>query len=186
MFGLMAVIAAMDNSRSAIGYSVYAYAADMYGSGDEIKLIKVDGVAPSKAAFADRTYPLMGLNFAIYRVTEPDGSPARQLVNWMLSKEGQLAIAEAGYITIADTGYDYTEATLDRRRLEWTELFEGDWLDNSTMRLCYPDEPVDTPYYEGLETRWFQYDSTQNIFTVCLADSRQEYYLYIPGEYARF
>ena len=114
MSGLMDVIAVNDNSRAAIGYSVYAYAADMYGNGNEIKFIQVDGVAPSKAAFADGTYPLMGYNYAVFRADEPRDSYVRQLVAWMLSAEGQTAIAEAGYVTVVDVGYDYTEATLTK------------------------------------------------------------------------
>lgn len=114
MSGLMDVIAVNDNSRAAIGYSVYAYAADMYGNGNEIKFIKVDGVAPSKATFADGSYPLMGYNYAIYRSEDRQGTYVSQLVDWMLSDEGQRAIAEAGYVTVRDIGYDYTEKTMEK------------------------------------------------------------------------
>lgn len=114
MSGLMDVIAVNDNSRAAIGYSVYAYAADMYGNGDEIKFIQVDGVAPSKATFADGTYPLMGYNYAIYRAEDRQGTYVSQLVDWLLSPEGQTAIANAGYVTVTDIGYDYTEKTLEK------------------------------------------------------------------------
>ena len=114
MSGLMDVIAVNDNSRAAIGYSVYAYAADMYGNGNEIKFIRVDGVAPSKASFADGTYPLMGSNYAIFRADEPEDSPVRQMVAWMCSFEGQTAIAQAGYVTVMDVGFDYAEAVLTK------------------------------------------------------------------------
>lgn len=114
MFGLMEVIAVNDNSRAAIGYSVYAYAADMYGNGNEIKFIKVDGVAPSKQSFADGTYPLMGYNYAVFRADEPEEGRVRPFVDWILSDEGQQAIAEAGYVTVRDIGYQYTEAVLHR------------------------------------------------------------------------
>ena len=113
MFGLMEVIAVNDNSRAAIGYSVYAYAADMYGNGDEIKFIKVDGVAPSKHTFADGTYPLMGYNYAVFRSAEPADSFVRQLVDWILTPDGQHAVAEAGYVTVENIGYDYSEAIPD-------------------------------------------------------------------------
>lgn len=114
MSGLMDVIAVNDNSRAAIGYSVYAYAADMYGNGNEIKFIQVDGVAPGKQTFADGSYPLMGYNYAIFRSGEPEDSYVRQLVEWMLTAEGQTAIAEAGYVTVTDIGYDYAEETLEK------------------------------------------------------------------------
>lgn len=114
MSGLMDVIAVNDNSRAAIGYSVYAYAADMYGNGNEIKFIRVDGVAPSKQTFADGSYPLMGYNYAIYRAEDRQGTYVSQLVDWILSDAGQTAIADAGYVTVRDIGYDYTEKTIDK------------------------------------------------------------------------
>ncbi len=114
MEGLMDVVAINDNASGAIGYSVYAYAADMYGNGNEIKFIKVDGVAPSKKTFADKSYPLLGKNYAIFHADQPEDSPVRALVDWMTSYEGQLAIARAGYVTADDIGFDYEEMALAR------------------------------------------------------------------------
>ena len=71
MSGLMSVIAPNDGSPGSIGYSVYAYAADMYGLGDNIKFIRLDGVAPSKAAMISEEYPLTSFNYAIYRADAP-------------------------------------------------------------------------------------------------------------------
>lgn len=114
MDGLMDVIAVSDNSRQAIGYSVYAYAADMYGNGNEVKFIQVDGVAPSKKTFADGTYPLLGVNYAVFHKDEPADSRVRLLVDWMTSFAGQTAIAKAGYVTIMDIGFDYQEMTFQK------------------------------------------------------------------------
>lgn len=107
MSGLMDVIAVNDYAEQSIGYSVYAYAADMYGNGDEIRFIEVDGVAPSKETMASGAYPLLSDNYAIFRADEPEDSPVRTLCDWMTSDEGQRAIAEAGYVTIRDVGFDY-------------------------------------------------------------------------------
>ena len=114
MEGLMDVVAVNDNSRAAIGYSVYAYAADMYGNGDEIKFIQVDGVAPCKATMAAGTYPLLGKNYAVFRKDQPEDSYVRQLVDWILSYDGQLALAKAGYVTLENIGFDYEELTLSK------------------------------------------------------------------------
>lgn len=110
MAGLMDVIAVNDYAEQSIGYSVYAYAADMYGNGDEIKFIAVDGVAPSKTTMASGEYPLLSDNYAIFRAAEESDSPVRLLCDWMLSNEGQLAIAQAGYVTQRDIGFDYSES----------------------------------------------------------------------------
>ena len=114
MEGLMDVIAVNDNARGAIGYSVYAYAADMYGNGNEIKFIQVDGVAPGKKTFSNGTYPLMGYNYAIFNAAEPADSNVRALVDWMLSFDGQTAIAKAGYVTVRDIGFNYEEMTFSK------------------------------------------------------------------------
>ena len=114
MEGLMDVVAINENARGAIGYSVYAYAADMYGNGNEIKFIAVDGVAPSKATMASGEYPLLGENFAVFHADEPEDSYVRQLVDWILSYPGQLALAKAGYVTMENLGFDYKEMTLSK------------------------------------------------------------------------
>ncbi|MBQ7082659.1 MAG: substrate-binding domain-containing protein, partial [Oscillospiraceae bacterium] len=112
MAGLMDVIAVNDHASQSIGYSVYAYAADMYEGGDRIKFLAVDGVAPSKETMASGEYPLISENFAVFRADEPEGSPVRRLCDWMTSDEGQLAIAKAGYVTVRDIGFDYSAEAL--------------------------------------------------------------------------
>lgn len=112
MSGLMSVIAPNDGSVGSIGYSVYAYAADMYGLGDNIKFIQVDGVAPAKETMISESYPLTSFNYAIFRADEVEGGPVRTLVEWITSYDGQLAIAQAGYATLEDIGYSYAQQEL--------------------------------------------------------------------------
>ncbi len=114
MAGLMDAIAINDNAENAIGYSVYTYAADMYGNGDEIKFIKVDGAKVNKNSMAKGEYPLVGYNYAIFNAEEPEDSNVRKLVEWMLSDEGQLAAAKAGYVTMRDIGFDYSEEVIEK------------------------------------------------------------------------
>ena len=112
MGGLMDVIAPNDGSLGSIGYSVYAYAADMYGTGDNIKFIKVDGAAPTKETIISGEYPLSSYNYAIFRADEPEEGAVRRLAEWMISYDGQLAAAKAGYATVEDIGFDYGESTM--------------------------------------------------------------------------
>ena len=110
MGSLMDAVAVNDYAVDSIGYSVYAYAADMYGNGDEIKFIKVDGVEPNKENMVNGTYPLLGYNYAVFNTEEPKGGAVRNLVEWIVSDEGQLATAKAGYVTIRDIGFDYSDS----------------------------------------------------------------------------
>lgn len=116
MGSLMDSIAINDYAENSIGYSVYAYAADMYGSGNDIKFIKVDGAEVSKESMAAGEYPLMGYNYAVYNSAEPEESPVRKLVTWITSDEGQLAVAKAGYVTARDIGYDYSGEGFEKYR----------------------------------------------------------------------
>ncbi|MBQ9968034.1 MAG: substrate-binding domain-containing protein [Oscillospiraceae bacterium] len=90
-------LAAYNNEGSALGYSVFYYASYMYAK-PGLRFLAVDGVAPSDETIADRTYPLLNPFYVAIRADEPEGSPARQLRDWLLTEEGTQVIAEAGYI----------------------------------------------------------------------------------------
>ena len=122
MSGLMDVIAPNDGAMGSIGYSVYAYAADMYGTGDNIKFIKVDGVAPTKETIISGEYPLSSYNYAIFRADEPENGAVRRLAEWMTSYDGQLAIAKAGYATVEDIGFDYSQSALKKYEAKGTGI----------------------------------------------------------------
>ena len=122
MSGLMDVIAPNDGSLGSIGYSVYAYAADMYGTGDNIKFIKVDGAAPTKETIISGEYPLSSYNYAIFRADEPEEGAVRRLAEWMTSYDGQLAIAKAGYATVEDIGFDYSQSALKKYEAKGTGI----------------------------------------------------------------
>ena len=122
MGGLMDVIAPNDGSLGSIGYSVYAYAADMYGTGDNIKFIKVDGAAPTKETIISGEYPLSSYNYAIFRADEPEEGAVRRLEEWMTSYDGQLAAAKAGYATVEDIGFDYSQSALKKYEAKGTGM----------------------------------------------------------------
>lgn len=100
MIGLMDAVAHYDNAENAIGYSVYAYAADMYGNGNEIKFIKVDGVEPTKETMASGKYPLLNYNYAIYNKNQNEDNNVKELVEWILTYNGQEAMIKAGYVPL--------------------------------------------------------------------------------------
>lgn len=164
MSGLMDVIAVNDNARGAIGYSVYAYAANMYGNGNEIKFIEVDGVAPSKKTFSDGTYPLMGRNYAVFDARTPEDSPVRKLVEWMTGFDGQTAIANAGYVTMKNIGFDYEEMTFSK----YSGVGAGSVYDKA-----YSYEHV---LYSVIEDQWGTYSEPyMRTKVITLADGSKTY-----------
>ena len=98
MGGLMDAIATYDNSESAIGYSVYSYAAQMYANANKVKFIAVDGVEPTKATMADESYPLSSCTYIIYPDTAEENTI--DFVNWAVSDEGQNAVLKSGYLPV--------------------------------------------------------------------------------------
>lgn len=122
MSGLVEAIAPNDGAAGSIGYSVYAYAADMHGKDDNIKFVKVDGVAPTKETIISGEYPLSSYNYAIFRADAPEDGAVRRLVEWMTGYDGQLAIAKAGYATVEDIGFDYSQSTLKKYEAKGTGI----------------------------------------------------------------
>ncbi|MBQ1435234.1 MAG: substrate-binding domain-containing protein [Clostridia bacterium] len=96
---LVEAISGYDNSDQALGYSYYFYVNEMYVR-EAAKLISVDGVYPSPETIADGSYPYTTAYYAVIRADEPEDSPARALLNWTLSDDGQNAAKEAGYVPL--------------------------------------------------------------------------------------
>ena len=99
MSGLVDAIASYDNTRNALGYSVYYYVRNMYQM-PGIKLLAVDGVAPTNETIASGKYPYINPFYAVIREDEPKDSPAHQLFDWLTGEEGKKAIGEAGYVAV--------------------------------------------------------------------------------------
>jgi len=97
MGALIDAVAAYDNEPSAIGYSYYYFVMDMWGN-DQIKLLSVDGIYPDKDTIRDGSYPLNTAYYAVIRKDEPENSPVREIIDWLLTEEGQLLAEEAGYV----------------------------------------------------------------------------------------
>lgn len=85
------------NTGNALGYSVYYYLANMYAV-PGIKMLGVGGVQPSKDTIASGDYPYGNDFFVVIRADEAADSPARRVMNWVLSADGKQTVADAGYV----------------------------------------------------------------------------------------
>ena len=90
-------IAAYNNSANAIGFSVYYYIDQMY-SKPGLRLLAVDGVAPSNDSLADGSYPLCNDFYAVIHPDSAADSPERQLYDWLDTDAGIACIRKAGYV----------------------------------------------------------------------------------------
>ncbi len=63
---------------------------------DGIKMLGVSGVKPSRETIADGSYPYTNDFYAVVRADEPAGSPARRVMEWLLTADGQKTVVDAG------------------------------------------------------------------------------------------
>lgn len=95
MGGILSQVAEYRNLSSAIGYSFRWYATVMNPNPD-IRLLSIEGVAPTPENIRDGSYPLTGeLNIVTAGSQNPN---LHKLIDWTLSAQGQALIEKTGYV----------------------------------------------------------------------------------------
>ncbi len=92
-------VATYDGEGGSLGYSVYYYADLMYGNPD-LKLLSVDGVAPSHESIQDGSYPLINDFYVVLPSDTPQDHPARLVRDWLLGEDGKDLLKRSGYVAI--------------------------------------------------------------------------------------
>lgn len=85
------------NYKAALGFSFRYYSTEMLRN-DQIKLLSIDGVAPTVENIRNGTYPLVATAYMVS--VRPRSSNVRRIVDFMLSPEGQKLVEETGYIPV--------------------------------------------------------------------------------------
>ncbi len=80
----------------SIGYS-FRYYLEGIVQNPEVKMIAVEGVAPTAENIRNNTYPIIAPVYAVTYENNPNPNVAR-LVEWILSEEGQYIIEKTGYV----------------------------------------------------------------------------------------
>ncbi len=96
MGGIIEKVADYKNKSSSIGFSFRYYVEGIIKNPD-IKLIAIDGITPSVENIQNQTYPMIAPVYAVTYEGNPKGS-VNQLIDWMLTEEGQYIIEESGYV----------------------------------------------------------------------------------------
>jgi phosphate transport system substrate-binding protein len=99
MDSLISAVKSFDRTASAIGYTVYYYANEMKMA-EGLKILSIDGVAPSDSTLASGEYPFINPYFAAIRKDAAPKSPERILFNWLISDEGRMLIKSEGYVPV--------------------------------------------------------------------------------------
>ena len=98
MGGIIEKVADYKNKPTSIGFSFRYYVEGIIKNPD-IKLIAVDGVAPTKENIKHGTYPIIT---PVYAVTYEGNhnENVHKLIDWIISEEGQYIIEETGYVGV--------------------------------------------------------------------------------------
>ena len=98
MAGIIEQVADYKSKTNSIGFSFRYYVEGIIKNPD-IKMISIDGIAPTSENIRNGSYPVLT---PIYAVTykENQNSNVDKLLEWILSDEGQYIINETGYVGI--------------------------------------------------------------------------------------
>ena len=97
MGGIIEETANYRNFGEAIGYSFLFFATEMVKN-NKIKLLTIDGVAPSRATIKNRKYPFAADFYAV--TCNRNNKNVDRLIDWILSKEGQYLVEGVGYTPV--------------------------------------------------------------------------------------
>ena len=104
MGGIISRVATYRNHETAIGYTYRFYANEMVAN-DQIRLLSLNGVAPTRETIRDGSYPIASQFYAV--TCSPIGSPAPQETNaalgafldWCQGPQGQWLVEAVGYVS---------------------------------------------------------------------------------------
>jgi phosphate transport system substrate-binding protein len=94
-------VAVYKNFSNAAGYSFLFFTTEMVKN-DQIKLLSVEGIYPSRETIQNGTYPFSDNFYAIYVDTDDKNENIDVFIKWILSKQGQELIEKTGYTPITN------------------------------------------------------------------------------------
>ncbi|MDR2897730.1 MAG: substrate-binding domain-containing protein [Spirochaetaceae bacterium] len=87
------------NFSNAIGFSFLYFSTEMVQN-DQIKLLSIDGIYPSRETIQNNTYPYSDVFYAIYIDRDDMNDHIIPFIDWILSEQGQELILKSGYTPI--------------------------------------------------------------------------------------
>ena len=100
MGGIINDVAGYRNYQEAIGFTFRYFSTEMFRNG-EIKLLSIDGVAPTVENIRNGTYPFIADCCII--TANPRNENIRKIVDFMFSEAGKELIEKTGYVALPRT-----------------------------------------------------------------------------------
>jgi phosphate transport system substrate-binding protein len=98
MGGIIESVADYRNYGNSLGFSFRYYVESLYKH-EGVKLLKIDGIAPTVENVQNKTYPEIGELVIISR-KDNTNPHVPKLIDWFLSPQGQELIKEVGYVPL--------------------------------------------------------------------------------------
>ena len=104
MGGIIERVATYRNFDGALGFTFRFYANEMVGS-NQIRLLALNGVAPTKDTIRDGSYPIASYFYAVTaspigeRAPEDSNPLLQRFLSWCQSRQGQWIVEEVGYVS---------------------------------------------------------------------------------------
>lgn len=95
MVGVIHHVAQYNNEEGAMGYS-FRYFVEGLNQEEHVKLLSIDGVAPTSANIQNGSYPLV-TNLCLITRKENKNPNVQKMVDFMLSEDGQYLVEKTGY-----------------------------------------------------------------------------------------
>lgn len=98
MGGIIEEVSNYHSQSNSLGFS-FRYYVEGIIKNPEIKMLSIDGVAPTAENVRNGKYPILTPIYAVTYKDNPNEN-VEKLLNWILSEEGQYIINESGYVSI--------------------------------------------------------------------------------------
>ncbi|HBF44106.1 MAG TPA: phosphate ABC transporter substrate-binding protein [Clostridiales bacterium] len=100
-YGTAGMLTAVKNNSNAIGYDSLGYVTS------EVKILTVNGVAPSSETIKNGTYKISRPLSIVYQEAKLTNNTNKKYLEFLKSSEAQTIISENGYITNVDNATNY-------------------------------------------------------------------------------
>ena len=100
MSGIIEQVSSYRSKSNSIGFSFRYYVEGIIQNPD-IKVLSVDGIAPTAENIRNGSYPIVTPMYAV-TYEENTNENVDLLLQWILSEEGQYIIEETGYVGVSD------------------------------------------------------------------------------------
>ena len=95
---LVESVAEYENTPAGIGYTYKYYIDNLYKNPD-IKILCIEGIAPTDENIINESYPLSVNYYGVIREGD-ENAPGGLFLDWILSEEGQACVEQAGYVPL--------------------------------------------------------------------------------------